>query len=120
MTTIDTSLDIATAHFLKDSFSKTNSSSGFMTAPIDMIQGKAIEVKSRKCKMTVENILEAKEFFANLNKENPAFLYNVKAQPPQIIYTKLDPETFEPIELDIPEMVEGFWIIRYATLNEEF
>ncbi len=87
-------IDIGTANFLKDSIS------GYMTSPVGVYNGKPITAKTRRA----DSILKVKETFNKLNKENPVFLYMVMYQPAGMVYV----------------MSEAFWLIRYATLNEEF
>lgn len=107
-------IDIESAEFLAESVS------GFMDSPVGIHQGKAITAKSRKIDFSVENMLELKEYFSKLNASNPVFLYQITYNPTRIVYSKLDPETFERQQLSTPEIQNGGWIVRYATLNDEF
>lgn len=107
------SLDVVAAEFLKESVS------GFMDSPVGIHQGKAITAKSRKIDFSLENMLDLEEFFRKLNESNPVFLYQVTYSPERFKYFTLNPETYEREQLPVPEIQRGFWIVRYATLNEE-
>lgn len=106
-------LDVATAHFLKDSFS------GFMTAPVAMFKGVPLEAKSRAIVCTINRLLEAKEYLENLKKKDEIFLYEIVFVPSVVTYTEVNPNTFERFTLDPPMLTEAFWRISYATLNNE-
>lgn len=105
--------DLATARFLKDSFS------GFMQSPVAMYKGIPLEAKSRAIVGTIEKLLEAKEYIENLKKNDDVFLYEIVFVPATATYMTVDTDTFAPIKLDPPIMSDAFWRISYATLNNE-
>lgn len=111
---VSTNDDIQTAHFLKDSVT------GFMESPVGLYRGKPITVKSRKIDVSVDSLLKLKDYLYNLNKDNPVFLHRVSYNPSFMMYKTLDENTLEYVDLDTPKLSEAFWIIRYATLNDEF
>lgn len=107
-----TNIDIQTAHFLKDSVT------GFMEAPVGLYRGKPLTAKARKIEVSADSILEFKNFLYNLNKDNPVFLYSVIYTPSFMMYRTFDGD--QTVNLDTPKLSEACWVVRYATLNDEF
>ena len=84
---------------------------GFMTKPACLIDGIPILSKT----WAIEDIDEIKNF--KPIEEGKHYLYDITYHFPRYVMVKADPTTFEPILLDEPELISGYWIIRYGTLD---
>lgn len=88
----------------------------FTTDPVGILDG-----VTYVCKTSVSDSMEDMiDGFKALQNEGKIIILNDLIYTPQVpVYTKLDPQTFEPIPLEVMHMSTSGWKIRYAILGEE-
>ena len=88
---------------------------GFMTGPVGIYNSKPLEAKT----VAITDITAFREEVAKWMAEGKkVFLYMPIWYPGQHVFKKLNPETFEPVDCDPPEWIEGQWKIRFAVLED--
>lgn len=87
---------------------------GFMTGPVGVYNGRSLEART----VVVNDIVSFREKVAKwMTEGKKVFLYMPIWYPSQHVFKKLDPVTFDPVECDPPEWIEGRWKIRFAVLE---
>lgn len=87
----------------------------FLTAPVNLYNGKVFPAVSRKTKDYKDII----NIFVEAEKENKnVFLYDLIYFPSHPSFYTLDKNTFSPIILKEPVMSESYWLFRYAVLEK--
>lgn len=87
---------------------------GFMTSPVAIYNSQPLEART----VVVKDIREFREEIASWIAEGKkVFLYMPIWYPSQYVFKKLDSITFDPIDCDPPEWIEGRWKIRFAVLE---
>ena len=88
---------------------------GFMTGPVGVYNSKPLEAKT----YAVADITKFREELAAWMVEGKkVFLYMPIWYPGQYVFKKLNPLTFDPVDCDPPEWIEGQWKMRLAILED--
>lgn len=99
-------IDLDGIHFLK------NRVKGFMTSPVAVYDGKAIQAQT----IRIEDSDGFQEFL-DLAARKDVFLYQLMFHAKRPVYHETDPTTFETTPLNVPRISDkNIWVIRFGLI----
>jgi hypothetical protein len=103
-------VDIGAAKYLKDV------TVGYTDKPVCIYNGEIVQARTLKIS-TAEQLQEFKRTLLATGEQ--IILYYPLWNPGGLAYVVMDPETWQPKVLDLPQILNGFWLLRYAIIAKK-